>query len=253
MIKSNVSDLCFWFASELDSPVFVSNFNPPVQPTVNSPPPAHDAYSVMKTPGQRQLISLQERVKVGDITVDEAVQEFKAWQFDHNRRADSIRYQQVDQQYQHHWCWSLVQDWIQHVSCVCFLQENLKKLRDSIIRRHKDRRDRAGKDIGRAVWSFLIVMLLIETFCMLLMCGLVSALLDYEISAPLQRNLYWGSNRTLECAVYEPAPREVTSSPPPVAQVIQRSTWKTGSTSSTSSESRQLLSTSPICCILNCN
>lgn len=49
----------------------------------------------MKTPGQRQLISLQERVKVGEITVDEAVQEFKSWQFDHERRSSSIRYQQV--------------------------------------------------------------------------------------------------------------------------------------------------------------
>lgn len=49
----------------------------------------------MKTPGQRQLISLQERVKVGEITVNEAVQEFKAWSLDHERRAQSIRYQQV--------------------------------------------------------------------------------------------------------------------------------------------------------------
>lgn len=61
-------------------------------------------------------------------------------------------------------------------------------------------------------------------------------LLDYEISAPLQRNLYWGSNVTLECAVYEPAPR-VAAPPPPVAQSVQRGNWKTGSTSSTSSES----------------
>lgn len=50
----------------------------------------------MKTPGQRQLITLQERVKVGEMTVDEAVQEFKAWQIDHELRANSIRYQQVD-------------------------------------------------------------------------------------------------------------------------------------------------------------
>lgn len=50
----------------------------------------------MKTPGQRQLVSLQERVKVGDISVDEAVQEFKAWQVDHERRASSIRFQQVE-------------------------------------------------------------------------------------------------------------------------------------------------------------
>uniref|UniRef100_A0A3B4A2W3 DBB domain-containing protein n=1 Tax=Periophthalmus magnuspinnatus TaxID=409849 RepID=A0A3B4A2W3_9GOBI len=55
----------------------------------------YDPYAGMKTPGQRQLISLQERVKVGEISVEEAVQEFKAWQFDHERRAHSIRYQQV--------------------------------------------------------------------------------------------------------------------------------------------------------------
>lgn len=51
----------------------------------------------MKTPGQRQLISLQERVKVGEITVDEAVNEFKAWKFDQDGRACSVRYQQVGQ------------------------------------------------------------------------------------------------------------------------------------------------------------
>lgn len=63
---------------------------------MEAPTPTYDPYAGMKTPGQRQLISLQERVKVGEITVDEAVQEFKAWQFDHERRANSIRYQQVD-------------------------------------------------------------------------------------------------------------------------------------------------------------
>ncbi|XP_030604178.1 phosphoinositide 3-kinase adapter protein 1 [Archocentrus centrarchus] len=147
------------------------------------PVPAYDPYAGMKTPGQRQLISLQERVKVGEITVDEAVQEFKAWQFDHERRANSIRYQ----------------------------QENLKKLRDSITRRHKER-EKTGKE------------------------------LEYEISAPLQRNLYWGSSMTLECAVYESAPR-AAAPPPPVAQVIQRGSWKTGSTSSTSSTESNRLST----------
>lgn len=57
--------------------------------------PVHDPFAGMKTPGQRQLITLQERVKVGEMTVDEAVQEFKAWQIDHELRANSIRYQQV--------------------------------------------------------------------------------------------------------------------------------------------------------------
>ncbi|XP_051231942.1 phosphoinositide 3-kinase adapter protein 1 isoform X2 [Dicentrarchus labrax] len=157
---------------------------PAVVPVEEPSSPVYDPYAGMKTPGQRQLISLQERVKVGEITVDEAVQEFKAWQFDHERRSNSIRYQ----------------------------QENLKKLRDSITRRHKDRQ-KTGKEI------------------------------DYEISAPMQRNLYWGSRVTLECSVYEPAPRAVAPPPPPVAQAIQRSTWKTGSTSSTSSTESNRLST----------
>ncbi|XP_034754539.1 phosphoinositide 3-kinase adapter protein 1 isoform X1 [Etheostoma cragini] len=156
---------------------------PAAQPVAPPHPPVYDPYAGMKTPGQRQLISLQERVKVGEITVDEAVQEFKAWQFDHERRSSSIRYQ----------------------------QENLKRLRESINRRHKER-EKTGKE------------------------------LDYEISAPLQRNLYWGSNVTLECSVYEPAPSMVAA-PPPVTQSIQRSTWKTGSTSSTSSTESNRLST----------
>ncbi|XP_040033701.2 phosphoinositide 3-kinase adapter protein 1 [Gasterosteus aculeatus] len=145
--------------------------------------PLYDPYAGMKTPGQRQLISLQERVKVGEITVDEAVQDFKSWQFDNERRSSSIRYQ----------------------------QENLKRLRDSITRRHKER-EKTGKE------------------------------LDFEISAPLQRNFNWGSNVTLECSVYDPAPR-IAAPPPPVPQSIQRSTWKTGSTSSTSSTESNRLST----------
>lgn len=40
----------------------------------------------------------------------------------------------------------------------------------------------------------------------------------------------------VECSVNEPAPQVMTETPP-VARPIQRSTWKTGSTSSTSSES----------------
>ena len=48
----------------------------------------------MKTPGQRQLIALQERVKLELISVNEAVQEFKAWQSEHER-SNSLRCQQV--------------------------------------------------------------------------------------------------------------------------------------------------------------
>uniref|UniRef100_A0A3P9K5Z2 Phosphoinositide-3-kinase adaptor protein 1 n=1 Tax=Oryzias latipes TaxID=8090 RepID=A0A3P9K5Z2_ORYLA len=153
---------------------------PAARPAVEAPASTYDPYAGMKTPGQRQLISLQERVKVGEISVDEAVQEFKAWQFDHERRASSLRYQ----------------------------QENLKKLRDSITRRHKER-DKTGKD-------------------------------HYEISAPLQRNLYWSSN--LECGVYESSPR-FSAPPPPPVHSIQRGSWKTGSTSSTSSTDSNRLST----------
>ncbi|KAJ0004966.1 hypothetical protein NQD34_011180, partial [Periophthalmus magnuspinnatus] len=136
----------------------------------------YDPYAGMKTPGQRQLISLQERVKVGEISVEEAVQEFKAWQFDHERRAHSIRYQQV----------------------------------------------------GRGDHLFIFY---------------------YEISAPLQTNLYWASAATMECGVYEPTPRLCTMPPPTVpsaaatGNVIKRGSWKTGSTSSTSSTESNRLST----------
>lgn len=77
--------------SLIKKPVFTC----PAQPVGEPLSPVYDPYAGMKTPGQRQLISLQERVKVGEITVDEAVQEFKAWQFDHKQRACSIRYQHV--------------------------------------------------------------------------------------------------------------------------------------------------------------
>lgn len=59
---------------------------------------------------------------------------------------------------------------------------------------------------------------------------------DYEISAPLQRSLFWGSGVTQECAVYEPSPRVTHALPQAAPQVIQRGSWKTGSTSSTSSK-----------------
>ncbi|XP_078386669.1 phosphoinositide 3-kinase adapter protein 1 isoform X1 [Cetorhinus maximus] len=67
----------------------------------------YDPFAGMKTPGQRQLITLQEQVKLGMINVDEALLQFKEWQLNQKRRSESFRYQ----------------------------QENLKKLRDSITRR----------------------------------------------------------------------------------------------------------------------
>ncbi|KAM9808885.1 phosphoinositide 3-kinase adapter protein 1 isoform X2 [Syngnathus typhle] len=151
--------------------------------SATDPLPVYDLFAGMKTPGQRQLITLQEKVKVGQITVDEAVGEFKAWQLDHDSRASSVRYQ----------------------------QENLKRLRASINRRHNER-DKSGKE------------------------------LDYEISAPLQRNSFWGATVTLECAVYDSTPRTLLPSSS-VAQPIQRGSWKTGSTSSTSSTESNRLST----------
>ncbi|KAL4604848.1 phosphoinositide 3-kinase adapter protein 1 isoform X1 [Arapaima gigas] len=125
----------------------------------------------MKTPGQKQLISLQERVKVGAISVEEAVQEFKKWQQDQEKRSQSLRFQ----------------------------QENLKRLRESITRRHKEK-VKEGKEI------------------------------DLEITAPLQYSSFQGTMK-MECAVYEPSP-QVNINPP---QLLQRGSWQTGSTSSTSS------------------
>ncbi|KAA0717907.1 B-cell adapter for phosphoinositide 3-kinase [Triplophysa tibetana] len=71
----------------------------------------HDSFAGMKTPGQRQLISLQERVKAGELSVEEAVQEFKTWQLDQEGRSYSVRFQ----------------------------QENIQRLRESITRRCKDK------------------------------------------------------------------------------------------------------------------
>ncbi|XP_057703355.1 phosphoinositide 3-kinase adapter protein 1 [Corythoichthys intestinalis] len=154
-----------------------------VHPVMEAPVPLYEPFAGMKTPGQRQLITLQERVKVGEITVDEAVREFKAWQLDLESRASSVRYQ----------------------------QDNLRRLRESINRRHNER-DKTGKEF------------------------------DYNISAPLQRNSFWGATMTLECAVYDGSPRMLPPSSS-AAQCIQRGSWKTGSTSSTSSTESNRLST----------
>ncbi|XP_044276106.1 phosphoinositide 3-kinase adapter protein 1 isoform X2 [Varanus komodoensis] len=76
----------------------------------------YDPFAGMKTPGQRQLITLQEQVKLGMLTVDEAVLCFKEWQLNQKKRSESFRFQ----------------------------QENLKKLRDSITRRQLEKQ-KAGK------------------------------------------------------------------------------------------------------------
>ncbi|XP_060710263.1 phosphoinositide 3-kinase adapter protein 1 isoform X3 [Hemiscyllium ocellatum] len=77
------------------------------QPLSRAPSSDYDPFAGMKTPGQRQLITLQEQVKLGMINVDEALLQFKEWQLNQKRRSESFRFQ----------------------------QENLKKLRDSITRR----------------------------------------------------------------------------------------------------------------------
>ncbi|NXK58545.1 BCAP protein, partial [Sylvietta virens] len=71
----------------------------------------YDPFAGMKTPGQRQLITLQEQVKMGILTVDEAVLHFKEWQLNQKKRSESFRFQ----------------------------QENLKRLRDSITRRQMEK------------------------------------------------------------------------------------------------------------------
>ncbi|XP_053306291.1 phosphoinositide 3-kinase adapter protein 1 isoform X2 [Spea bombifrons] len=77
----------------------------------------YDPFVGMKTPGQRELITLQEHVKLGMVSVDEALLQFKEWQLNQKRRSDSFRYQ----------------------------QENLKKLRDSINRRRNENKKRGKK------------------------------------------------------------------------------------------------------------
>nr|USS98703.1 B cell adaptor protein [Lethenteron camtschaticum] len=72
--------------------------------------PTRDHFAGMKTPGQQQLITLQEQVKAGLISIDEAVIRFKANQIDEKRRMASFK----------------------------FHEENLKSIRESIARRKKE-------------------------------------------------------------------------------------------------------------------
>ncbi|KAJ7324445.1 hypothetical protein JRQ81_017465 [Phrynocephalus forsythii] len=101
--------------------LYVSERNIRKEPSVtasNQPQASiYDPFAGMKTPGQRQLITLQEQVKLGMLTVDEAVLCFKEWQLNQKRRSDSFRFQ----------------------------QENLKRLRDSITRRQMEKQ-KAGKN-----------------------------------------------------------------------------------------------------------
>ncbi|XP_013361616.1 PREDICTED: phosphoinositide 3-kinase adapter protein 1 isoform X2 [Chinchilla lanigera] len=93
---------------------------PPVRPWRDRPQSSiYDPFAGMKTPGQRQLITLQEQVKLGIVNVDEAVLHFKEWQLNQKKRSESFRFQ----------------------------QENLKRLRDSITRRQKEKQ-KSGKQTG---------------------------------------------------------------------------------------------------------
>nr|XP_020646821.1 phosphoinositide 3-kinase adapter protein 1 isoform X1 [Pogona vitticeps] len=90
---------------------------PAVTASIQSQASIYDPFAGMKTPGQRQLITLQEQVKLGMLTVDEAVLCFKEWQLNQKRRSDSFHFQ----------------------------QENLKRLRESITRRQMEKQ-KAGKN-----------------------------------------------------------------------------------------------------------
>lgn len=69
---------------------------PPVRPWRDRPQSSvYDPFAGMKTPGQRQLITLQEQVKLGIVNVDEAVLHFKEWQLNQKKRSESFRFQQV--------------------------------------------------------------------------------------------------------------------------------------------------------------
>uniref|UniRef100_A0A8C4Q0M7 Uncharacterized protein n=1 Tax=Eptatretus burgeri TaxID=7764 RepID=A0A8C4Q0M7_EPTBU len=55
-----------------------------------------DVYgSLVMTPGQEQLIHLQEQVKLKNLTIDEALSSFKAWQNEQIKKGDSFRSQKV--------------------------------------------------------------------------------------------------------------------------------------------------------------
>lgn len=118
---------------------------------------------------------------MGIFTVEEAVQQFKEWQLNQKSRGESFKFQ----------------------------EDNLRKLRASIIRRQKEK-SKTGKS------------------------------LDLQITAPIRQ--FEGPPLKLECAVYESKPR-VLAAPPPPSRPINRGNWQTGSTTSTSSSASNRSST----------
>ncbi|XP_022354822.1 phosphoinositide 3-kinase adapter protein 1 isoform X2 [Enhydra lutris kenyoni] len=139
----------------------------------------YDPFAGMKTPGQRQLITLQEQVKLGIVNVDEAVLHFKEWQLNQKKRSESFRFQ----------------------------QENLKRLRDSITRRQREKQ-KSGKQA------------------------------DLEITVPIRHSQPLPGK--VEFGVYESGPRK--SAFPPRTE-LRRGDWKTDSTSSTASSASNRSST----------
>nr|XP_023402636.1 phosphoinositide 3-kinase adapter protein 1 isoform X4 [Loxodonta africana] len=143
---------------------------PPVRPSRDRPQSSvYDPFAGMKTPGQRQLITLQEQVKLGIVNVDEAVLHFKEWQLNQKKRSESFRFQ----------------------------QENLKRLRDSITRRQREKQ-KSGKQT------------------------------DLEITVPIRHSQHLPGK--VEYGVYESGPRKSVF--PPRTE-LRRGDWKTDSTSST--------------------
>ncbi|KAM5139989.1 phosphoinositide 3-kinase adapter protein 1 [Callospermophilus lateralis] len=153
---------------------------PPVRPWRDRPQSSiYDPFAGMKTPGQRQLITLQEQVKLGIVNVDEAVLHFKEWQLNQKRRSESFRFQ----------------------------QENLKRLRDSITRRQREKQ-KSGKQT------------------------------DLEITVPIRHSQHLPGK--VEFGVYESGPRKSVF--PPRSE-LRRGDWKTDSTSSTASSTSNRSST----------
>nr|XP_010969594.2 phosphoinositide 3-kinase adapter protein 1 [Camelus bactrianus] len=153
---------------------------PPVRPWRDRPQSSvYDPFAGMKTPGQRQLITLQEQVKLGIVNVDEAVLHFKEWQLNQKKRSESFRFQ----------------------------QENLKRLRDSITRRQREKQ-KSGKQTG------------------------------LEITVPIRHSQHLPGK--VEFGVYESGPRKSVF--PPRTE-LRRGDWKTDSTSSTASSASNRSST----------
>ncbi|KAM6184801.1 LOW QUALITY PROTEIN: phosphoinositide 3-kinase adapter protein 1 [Rhynchocyon petersi] len=153
----------------------------PVRPWRDRPQSSiYDPFAGMKTPGQRQLITLQEQVKLGIVNVDEAVLHFKEWQLNQKKRSESFRFQ----------------------------QENLKRLRESITRRQREKQ-KSGRQS------------------------------DLEITVPIRHSQLLPAK--VEYGVYESGPRKSVF--PPSRTELRRGDWKTDSTSSTASSASNRSST----------